>query len=212
MSRATIPTLATALLLLSGTAAAQGYGPPGAPPPPPVYQQPAYQPPPPPMYSAPAPVGIQRDGFVIGFSIGAGVLTSDNCADCESLEGAGGDFHVGFMVSPQLALLAEGYVVSHTENNLTLDQSMGTLAAQYWVRPNLWIKGGLGSGQITLSNDDGEALRDAEVGAAVMFAGGFEVYQGEAFAVDLALRVGAVSYEDADTVTQTAATVGFNWY
>jgi hypothetical protein len=205
MSRLPIlPTIATSLLLLTGTAAAQGYAQPGPPPPPPGYQQPNYGP--------PAPIGIQRDGFVIGFSLGAGVLTNDQCDSCESLEGGALELHLGFMVTPQLALLVEGFGVSHTEQNLTLSQTMGVVAAQYWLTPKLWIKGGLGSGHLSLSNDQGQELATSEEGAGAMIAAGYEVYQGRSFAVDVSLRSAAVSYEDADTVTQTAAAVGFNWY
>ncbi len=203
MSRLTIPTIATSLLLLTGTATAQGYAQPG-PPPPPTYQQPNYGP--------PAPIGIQRDGFVIGFSLGAGALTNDQCESCDSLEGAAAEFHLGFMVSPQLALLVEGYGLSHAELNTTLTQSTGVFAAQYWVSPKFWLKGGLGSGHISLSNDLGEELAVSEEGAAGMIAAGYEFYQGRAFAVDVSLRAAAVSYEESDTVTQTAATLGFNWY
>tara|TARA_R110002096_G_scaffold433887_2_gene653771 strand:- start:79345 stop:79959 length:615 start_codon:yes stop_codon:yes gene_type:complete len=204
MSRLTIPTVAASLLLLTGTAAAQ-YAQPAPPPPPPGYQQPNYGPP-------PAPIGIQRDGFVIGFSVGGGVLTNDQCDSCDSLEGGAFELHLGFMVTPQLALLVEGFGVSHTEQDITLSQSMGLLAAQYWVTPKLWIKGGLGSGRISVSNDAGEQLGVSEQGAGAMIAAGYEVYQGRAFAVDLSLRSAAVSYDESDTVTQTAATVGFNWY
>jgi hypothetical protein len=204
MSRLTLPTIATSFVLLTGTAAAQGYAQPGPPPPPPAYQQPAY--------GAPAPIGIQRDGFVIGFSLGAGVLTNDNCDSCDSLEGGAAEFHLGFMVTPQLAVLAEGYAVSHTEQDLTLSQTIGMLAAQYWVSPKLWVKGGLGSGHLSLSNDRGQELAVSEEGAGAMIAAGYEVYQGRSFAIDVSLRAAAVSYEESDTVTQTAAAVGFNWY
>ncbi len=65
---------------------------------------------------------------------------------------------------------------------------------------------------MSLSDSRGEVFAESETGVAVMAAGGFEVYQSHSFAVDIALRLAAVSYEDSDTITQTAATVGFNWY
>jgi len=205
MFRLSILTIVTSSFLLAGTAAAQGY-PQGPPPPPPAYQQPNNYGP------APAPMGIQREGFVIGFSLGGGLLTNDSCDTCDSLDGPAGDLHLGFMINPKLALLVEGYAVSHTENGITLTQSMGLLAAQFWLAPNMWLKGGLGTGHLSLSNDAGDAFAVSEDGAGFMVAGGYEVYQGAAFTVDLALRVGAVNYQDADTVTQSAASVGVNWY
>jgi hypothetical protein len=196
-------TISTSLFL-GGTAAAQSYATAGPQPP----TQPGYQQ----TSRTAAPAGIQRDGFVIGFSLGAGVLANDSCDRCDSLEGAAGEFHVGWMVTPRLALLAEGYAVSHTKQDMTLSQSMGVLAAQYWLTPKFWLKAGLGSGHLSVSNDQGEEIAVSEEGAGAMIAVGYEVYQGRAFALDLSLRSAAVSYEESDTVTQTAATIGVNWY
>lgn len=157
-------------------------------------------------------MGVVRDGFVIGFSLGAGVLTNDNCVDCDSLEGVAGEFHVGWMLTPQLALLLEGYGVSHTDEFNTLSQTMGAIAAQYWLTPKFWLKGGLGSGHMSLTNNRGVEIATSEEGAGIMLAAGYEVFQTHSLAVDLSLRTAAVSYEESDTVTQTAATIGVNWY
>ncbi len=131
-------------------------------------------------------------------------------SNIDSLEGVAFDIHLGFMVSPQLALLVEGYGVSHLENEVSLTQSMGLVAGQFWLNPALWIKGGLGSGSRIA--DDGVRSEESQEGVAVMAAIGYEVLHSDRFAVDVQLRLGAVGYDNDYTVSQTAVTLGVNWY
>lgn len=192
--------------------------PTGYPAPQPQPSQAGYPPPPPqqgyapPMYAPPQPTGppvTLRQGWVVGFSLGAGSMVGDRG---DSLEGIAYDAHVGFMVSPQLALLIEGYGVSHFEENNGLTQSMLLVAGQYWINPQLWVKGGLGTGRLSLQNNDGVTVEESEEGVAVMFAAGYEIMHSQNFAVDLQLRTGAVTYDNDLTISQTAAAVGINWY
>lgn len=191
--------------------------PTGYPAPQPQPSQAGYPPPPPqqgyapPMYAPPQPTGppvTQRQGWTFGLSIGAGTLDGEG----DSLEGIAFDMHVGFMAGPQFAILLEGYGVSHIEENNGLTQSMGLIAGQYWINPQLWVKGGLGTGRLSLQNSEGVTVEESEDGVAVMFAAGYEIMHSEKFAVDLQLRTGAVSYDDDLTIAQTAASVGVNWY
>src|SRR5436190_7129834 len=82
--------------------------------------QPGAAPPPPPppggggYYAAPtAPVGIQRRGFVIGFSLGGGTMNCGDCPDDSALSGVALDLHLGGMLTPQLALMFDGWGVAH---------------------------------------------------------------------------------------------------
>ncbi len=162
---------------------------------------------PPPPTNAGGQVVNDRRGWVFGMSLGAGSMSGN---EGESKEGVAFDMHVGFMVSPQLALLIEGYGVSHLENDVSLTQTMGLIAGQLWLNPALWIKGGLGSG--SLIADNGVRTEESQEGVAVMAAAGYEILHSNRFAVDAQVRVGAVSYDNGYTVTQTALSVGVNWY
>ena len=84
-------------------------------------------------YQPPQPV-LQRHGFLIGFSVGAGTMLAD-CEDCESLNGIGADFHVGGMIAPRLGLMLDTSLVSHPDEGVTFSNIVNAIAAQYWVSP-----------------------------------------------------------------------------
>jgi hypothetical protein len=201
-------SMAVALCALSSSAFAQ-YAPQPAPPPPPP---PGYGPGPAPGYYPPPPPGIQRHGFTIGFSLGGGSFNCDTCADKDAFEGFALDIHLGAMIGPRAAIMFDGWGVSHNLDGGSFTHVINTGALQFWVGPKVWLKGGIGIGRLSLSNDKGQTVAESENGAAVMFAGGFEVYQGQTFAMDLQLRGGAASYSDADGIVMGSINLGFNWY
>jgi hypothetical protein len=192
-----------ALLGAAGVAAGQ----PGAPPPPPPPGGAGgYGPPPPqPTYGV-----VDRHGFMAGFSIGAGSMVPD-CDGCDSESGIAVDGHLGGMLSPRFALMWDGSVVAHTEDNLTLFSTVNAVAAQYWATPKVWIKGGLGFGRLSISDDTGDTLAESDTAASVLGAAGVEVMQSRTFALDISLRFAVTAYEDAN-LTNVALNVGFNWF
>ena len=153
---------------------------------------------------------------MLGLSLGYGVMTSERCSSCDSLDGLGLDLHIGWMLNPQLAVVLEVFGVSHTENlggdlTQTLSQTAGLVGAQFWVTPQIWLKGAIGSGHLTLSNNFGEAIDQSDDGGAAMIAAGVEVLQSGNFTLDIQLRAGAVAYEN-ETMSMSALTLGANWY
>lgn len=190
-----------------------------APPPPPYY------PPPPPP---PPPRGVYRSGLVYGFSLGIGSFSFANCGDICGAAGMG-EFHIGGMIAPRLALEGDFWggihAFSDTDFGLgdgTTFNGIYTLALQYWLTDIIWIKGGLGLGnvQISVSCDiDTDCNVDDETGFAFMLGAGIEIVQSYNFALDLQLRYGNVVYKAADNGGQGdgdtnmfAFMVGFNWY
>lgn len=194
--------LTSLALLVPAIGAAQpgAYGPPPPPPPPPGY------------YAQPvaAPVETARRGFLFGFSLGGGSMSCDDCND--SLSGVALDIHLGGMVTPQLALMFDGMGVAHAfEEGGSLVNVVNTFAAQYWVTPQFWIKGGLGFGRISLNDEDGEEIEASETGTAAMGAVGFELLSSRTFALDLQLRGAVTHYDDID-IQMGSLNVGVNWY
>jgi hypothetical protein len=202
LERTLVKLIASLALLVPAIAAAQpgAYGPP-PPPPPGYYAQPV---------AAPAP-STERRGFLIGFSLGGGSITCDDCRD--SLSGVALDIHLGGMIAPNLALMFDGMGVAHTleEGNGTLIHVVDTIAAQYWVTPQFWIKGGVGIGRISVSDADGEEVAASETGSAAMFGVGYELVSSRTFALDLQLR-GAVAHYDETDVQMGSLGLGINWY
>jgi hypothetical protein len=220
--------VAAAALLAPAAAFAQpaAYAPP--PPPPPGYAMPAGPP------AAPGGFHDRAGRLSLGFSVGLGRMQLDDsdiaCNGCDgdpvSFEG---DVHIGWMMSPRLSLLLEAQGVGQTiaDNDSytdTLIQTTGVIGAQYWVTPQLWIKGGLGAAQLVVSRDDGFATSESDSldGGAIMGAVGYEVMSARNFAIDLQLRATGANFKDttvnldgttSDTnVGTTSLSLGFNWY
>jgi len=168
------------------------------------------------------PVQPLRQGLVIGFGIGGGELSCEDDVSiagegpCEGVTEAGSlDFHVGGMLAPRLALIGEVWVMGHTEDNLTVSQTITTAALQYWLLPRLWLKGGVGGAHARFTYDGPfiNVTDRSQTVPAVMAAAGYEILATQNFALDLQLKGGTGFYEDNDTrAHNVAVTVGFNWY
>jgi Outer membrane protein beta-barrel domain len=214
--------LGVALLTLLGSisVAQAQYAPPppGYAPPPPSY----YPPPPP-----PPPRGVYRSGLVYGFSLGVGSFSFSGCGDICGVAGMG-EVHIGGMIAPRLALMGDFWGGVHAFSDSVLGDGetfngIYTLALQYWLTDIIWVKGGLGLGNVQISascDDFGDSCNfDDETGFAFMLAAGIEIVQSYNFALDLQLRYGNVVYKTASDGSQGdgdtnmfAFMVGFNWY
>jgi hypothetical protein len=192
-----------ALVLVPGLAAAQGY-----------YNQPSR-----------VPGGFHdRTGRLMwGGSIGLGGMHDNgsnitSCGNCNyNPLAVEGDFHVGGMLGPRFALMFEAQgnaqpVHSDLYNGDTfLTQSTAMIAGQYWLTPQLWIKGGLGFAH--LQADDSYFTSDLGSGGAIMGAVGFELLSARFFAVDLQGRIIEGAYHGTnDHVTSGTVGIGLNWY
>lgn len=209
-----------AVLAAPAVAAAQpGYGPTSAPPPPPpqgYYSQPA---------GIPGGFHDRAGRMALGFSFGLGGMKANDeaisCAGCDYDPIAGEfDFHIGGMLSPRFALLFEvqANVQTVADNAYyveTLGSAAGMVAAQYWLTPQLWLKGGLGFASLSVSRDDGYETQssDSVEGGAAMGAIGYELLSARTFSIDLQGRLITASYEDIDAnITSGTIGVGFNWF
>lgn len=161
----------------------------------------------------------ERGGLLFGFGLGGGQMScqSDQSEICNAtIDGAGSlDAHIGGMISPRLALMGDAWVMYHTENNVTITHTITTLAAQFWVAPRLWIKGGVG-GAVARAHYRGilgsVGTRTDSV-PGVMIGVGYELLVGRKFALDLQLKGGTGFYKDNQVRAKNAALiVGFNWY
>ncbi len=203
--------LGVVLLTVLGSvsiAEAQGYPPPYYPPPPPP----------------PPPHGVYRGGLVFGFSAGVGAIHINNClADVCGVAGLL-EGHIGGMINPRTALLLEIWGADHPwssgGNSFETINTFFTGAAQYWVNDIVWIKGGLGVGELREDVNGGYAYgygytSNSSTGFALFGAAGVEVMQSYNFALDIQLRVGNGFYSDSAgsfSAQNYALMVGFNWY
>src|SRR5690606_11851357 len=88
--------------------------------------------------------GFKRDGFTFGAGLGGGTMT---CNDdfCDDFNGAGSiDVHLGGMLGPRLALIADVWWMVHTEDRVTVEQGIITAGVRFWPIDHFWLQGGLG--------------------------------------------------------------------
>jgi len=169
-----------------------------------------------------------RQGLAMGFGLGVGNMSFESgpieCYDCETDPAAVGfDFHIGGMLRPRMALLFEVWgttkQVDYAGNTL-FTQALVMGALQYWLTPQLWIKGGLGIATLSYSIDGesvevecGQPNGEPCTGGAVMGAVGYEIMSSRKFALDLQLRLGTGVYQGIDDqVNAGTLGVGVNWY
>jgi hypothetical protein len=172
----------------------------------PAQAQYGYPPPPPPR-------GVYRDGLTFGGSIGAGSISAENCGvycgGSGMIEG-----HIGGMLNPRLALMGDFWSAGHPWDNGygtgTTLHTIYTVAVQYWATDIIWLKGGVGGGNMHLGYDN--APGSDENGMALMVAGGVELVQSYNFALDLHLRLGHGFYSQGGDVNTVGLMIGVNWY
>lgn len=203
-------------ILAPSLASAQPGGPP-PPPPPGYYGGGGYYGPPPP------PPPMERRGLALGFGFGFGGMNSESgagdCIDCNYDPIAFGlDFHIGGMLNPRMALLLElqgTWQTLDADGFNYLSQTMMLGALQYWLSPQLWIKGGIGFSGLDVHYDDGYYAEDAHIDSGIGLLGaiGYEVAHSTRFAIDLALRLSTAKYDAVDdTINSAIIGIGFNWY
>jgi hypothetical protein len=183
-------------------------------------------------YSAPAPASQLPGGFhnrtgrlMFGGSLGIGAMSNSGgdieCANCDygTLSGQGAA-HIGGFIGPRLALMAEGQVnvqtISEDQFGDTESLVHGALmiAAQYWVTPQLWIKGGIGFARLQVDHSYYGVVDEVpENGLALMGAIGYEVLSARHFSIDLQGRVLNGAYDTIDdNITAFSLGVGINWF
>jgi hypothetical protein len=198
-----------ALVLAPGLAAAQGYygGGPG-------YNQPQ-----------PVPGGFHnRAGRLTwGFSFGLGYMNDNGdrvtCAGCDAQPVTGEfDFHIGGMLNPRLAILFEvqgngQQIALDANNDATLVQVLAMGAVQYWLTPQLWLKGGIGVAHLDINDNVAGVTFPQSDGLGLMGGLGYELMSARNFALDLQGRLTEGSYNGTgDHITSGTVGLGLNWY
>jgi hypothetical protein len=182
----------------------------------------------------PAPSSQLPGGFhnrqgrlMFGVNLGLGAMNDDvgdiECNNCSAVSGqlAG---HIGGFIGPRFALMGELQGNAQTLSadtgggSETLVQSALMIAGQYWLTPQLWVKGGIGFANLRVDwSAYGDGIVDAstvpENGVALLGAVGYELLSARNFAVDLQGRLINGSYDAINNnITALSVGVGLNWY
>lgn len=151
--------------------------------------------------------GIERSGFVIGFSLGPGFMS---CEDCDWRTGFAAELHLGGMLNDRLGLMYDSVATAVDVDDVIMTVTTSTLAAQSFVGTRGWVKAGGGLSFITC---DGCFIFDtSQTGFGVMGGAGVELLQTRKFAMDVQGRVTVNFFRDIRRFYTTTATLGFNWY
>jgi hypothetical protein len=156
-----------------------------------------------------------RDGLTIGVGLGVGHLECGG-AGCDGVtEAAGADVHLGAMLTPRLAIVAELWAMGHRADRVDITHTLATLGAQVWLLPRLWVRAGAGVAHADFGF--GGALADVpdrtETVPGAVAGVGLELVTSRGFALDLQLRGGSGLYDDGDTrVHDVALSLGMSWY
>lgn len=159
-----------------------------------------------------------RGGFILGATIDGGHMgcqteDGDDCGD--GVHEAGGfSVHVGGLVTPRLALLAEFWGMAHSEDRFTATQVLATANVRGWIAPRLWLQGGVGVARSKLEFDGDiiMATSTSSVVPAASAAIGFELVQTPVFGLDIELRAGSGLYRDDIRIYNAALGVGASFY
>ncbi|MEZ4403013.1 MAG: hypothetical protein R3B06_23525 [Kofleriaceae bacterium] len=185
-----------------------------------------------PGYAPVNPNPPTADGFhdrggrlMLGFSLGLGGMKVGDqdvtCSGCDYDPIAGEfDFHIGGMLNKRLAIMfeAQGNAQTVQENAFgatSLVQASAMVAVQYWLTPQLWIKGGLGGANLGYSYDDGYSTTQSDTqaeGGAAMGAIGYELLSARTFSIDAQARMIVGSYDGGQDLSSGSIGVGFNWF
>ena len=192
-----------------------GYGQPPASggygyPPPPPSRYGYYPPPPPAMASRP----ITDRPFTIGGSLGLGGLRfHDDTNQSTSDLGVGYSVRLGFGIAPRLQFLLgiDGATSGH--GDFVYDQTIYYGGLQAFLTRQLFLRGGVGFGNITQKdNGGGDFLFFGKTGFGLTGSLGVELIQGYNWSLELAGQVTAGFYSNSEHWTSTAVNVGFNFF
>jgi len=181
---------------------------------------------PPPSSQLPGGFHNRQGGLMFGVSLGLGAMSDQGgditCAGCDYNPMSGEiSGHIGGFIGPRFALMGEAQaniqtIASDTFTDTTLVQSALMIAGQYWVTPQLWLKGGLGFANLQLQQSDAFGVfaeSKPDNGTAIMGAIGFELYSARRMSVDLQGRLLNGSYKGLDNnITAASVGIGIHWF
>jgi hypothetical protein len=170
--------------------------------------------------------GPNRVGFIIGGSLGPGMISSDHYG-ASNAEGYAMHLRIGWMVRPNLAIVLEpsgfGGSIDHPRGD-DVRISAQQIGAMYWPIPRIWFGAGAGAGNISLTEqvpncppsqflcfDHSTETVEDNRGASASVAMGIELYQRTSFVVDIRAQVTAVIADDANAHAG-GAMLGLYWY
>jgi hypothetical protein len=138
----------------------------------------------------------QRDGFIVEFVVGGGIISIEDSAGIQTFDKAQGafvfpDLKLGYMLNEKLAISVSmpGMIYEFQDN----DRHFGGFipGLQYWVKDRWWVHGGIGLAidSPALYDIEDDVNDDWNFGCAVKASTGYEIYKKKNFALNLQANV-----------------------
>jgi hypothetical protein len=156
----------------------------------------------------------ERSGVTLGGGLAFGEFACEG-TNCDGFtEAYGLNAHVGGMISPKFALVADLWGMAHTEDRVTLTQSLATGALRYWPASRVWLQGGVGLARASVSYDAEivELESRSDLVPGVMGAIGVELLSTSSAALEVQLRAGTGRYDEDVRIRNVALGAGLSWY
>lgn len=125
-----------------------------------------------------------REGFFIGFGLGAGSLGCEDCGDRET--GGAGRLTIGGALSPQLLLAGESSAWTKEEGGGRLTHANVSAIVQYYLSATsgFFLKGGVGLSQLRVSaSGGGFSFSATEDGLGLTGGLGYDIRLGTNFSL-----------------------------
>lgn len=138
----------------------------------------------------------QRDGFIIEFSVGGGLISLEDSAGIQTFDKSQGtfvfpDLKLGYMLNENLAITVAmpGNIYEFQDNDRHFGGFIPSL--QYWVKDRWWIHGGIGLAidAPALYDIKDNVNDDWNFGCAVMASTGYEIYKKKNFALNVQTKL-----------------------
>lgn len=164
-----------------------------------------------------------REGFVIGFGIGGGVISIADTRSEINFDKAQGGFgfpnlKLGFMINERLAFLVRTSGLTYEFEDKDRSMDAITPSIQFWIKDKWWINGGFGLAMDMPAFYDVNDYKDEDwnFGCALTASTGYEVLKRRNFAMDLQANLMLGRTFLGDDEFRDGATfllgIGFNWY
>lgn len=153
-------------------------------------------------------------GLTFGGGISFGRIECDVQMCFESRVAGVIDGHVGTMVAPRVAVVAEAWGTSYEVGDRTVTRAMVGAGLRSWPTPRVWLSATAGLSSERIRTNLEMAQIDDMVGLAPVgtLSIGFELVSRAAFALDLHVRTGAVLLDDGVRGRPMTVGVGVSWY
>lgn len=163
---------------------------------------------------------LERKGFLIGFGLGAGILTLNyNNTIQSSFSTTLPNIKVGWMLNKRMALMLTLPGATYKYQGKDRGFEGIIIAGQYWIKDKWWFMGGTG---LTFDAPAFYTVSDTHNAKfytgipAFTFASGYEIWRKSRFALDIQYRVfwgqSILPNNHQRQGISNMFIVGFNWY